>query len=80
MKTLNEPRHTKKGFRTYAESVTQDQPAHPQFYKVADSVALRSDCTDAQADLEQHCPHMSECPFLHGVSHLVNAYHQSAAS
>ena len=26
----------------------------------ADSVALRSDCTDAQADLELYCPHMVE--------------------
>ena len=25
----------------------------------AESVALRSDCLDAQADLELHCPHMT---------------------
>ena len=29
----------------------------------ADSVALRSDCTDDQADLELHCRHMSCCKY-----------------
>ena len=29
-------------------------------YRLADSVALRSDCADAQADLELHCPHMAD--------------------
>ena len=29
----------------------------------ADSVALRSDCVDAQADLELHCPYLA---FLSG--------------
>ena len=37
----------------------------------ADSVALRSDCANAQADLELHWPHMSEDPFLHDAAHMI---------
>ena len=40
------------------------------FYRKEDSVALSSDCTDEQTDLEVHYPHMSDKSFLHVVSHL----------
>ena len=36
----------------------------------ADSVALRSDCADAHADLELHYPHMAQGPFLHDAGHV----------
>lgn len=35
-----------------------------------DSAALKSDCGDAQADLELHYSHMSKDPFLHDTSHI----------
>lgn len=35
----------------------------------AESVTLRSDGANAQTDQELHCPHTSEDPFSHGVSH-----------
>ena len=38
--------------------------------RIADSVALRSGCADAHADLELHCTHMSEDPFSHDAAHL----------
>ena len=34
------------------------------------SVALRSACADAQADLELHCPHMSETPILYDAAYV----------
>ena len=35
-----------------------------------DSVALRSDCVDARADLELHWPYMFEDPFSHDAAHI----------
>ena len=58
----------------YADIEAPDKPVHPHsltwehhcpryvnetlFYRFADSVALRSDCTVTQADLKLHCLHM----------------------
>ena len=36
----------------------------------ADSVPLRSDCTNAQADFELHCPHTFEDPFSHDAAQI----------
>ena len=55
----------KNYLRTYAASVAPDQPdlratlstdtsMGPYFNRKVDSVALRSNCPDAQADLELH--------------------------
>ena len=41
------------------------------FNRIADSVALRSDCADAKADQEMHCPHISEDPFSHDAVQIV---------
>ena len=41
------------------------------FYRKADSVALRSDCADAQTDLKLHWPHMSEDPFSHDAAQMI---------
>ena len=38
---------------------------------LADSAALRSDCADAQADLELHCPHKA-CDKMSSGSEWVN--------
>ena len=59
----------------YADSVAPDRPALPRsltrelhrpliykiesFWPIADSVALRSDYSDAQADQELYQPHMA---------------------
>ena len=40
------------------------------FYRLTDTVALRLDCADAQADLELHCPHMFEDSFSHDAAHV----------
>ena len=59
---------------SYAKSVALDEPVYlysmirelhcllifkKNHYILADSVALRSDCVDVQADLELHCTHMA---------------------
>ena len=51
---------------TIAESVAQDQPTHhlSLFYRESDNVTPRSDCMDAQAGPELHCPHMTFCLVL----------------
>ena len=41
-----------------------------QFHIIEGSLALKSDCADAQADLVLHCPHMAKCPFSHGAVHI----------
>ena len=39
-----------------------------------DSVALKSNCTDLQADLELHCLHIEYYPACKGVKHLSKTY------
>ena len=56
----------KNDLQTDADSVSQDQLAHP-----ADNEALRSAYMGVPADLELHCPHLSERHFLRGVSHIL---------
>ena len=38
--------------------------------KVSDSIAFRSDCADAEADLMLHGPPMSKGPFSDKAAHL----------
>ena len=40
------------------------------FYRIADSVALRSDYADVHADLELHCLHMNKIYFTRDMSRL----------
>ena len=42
------------------------------FYRIMDSVALRSDCADVQADLGLHGWCISEGSFSHNMSHIAN--------
>ena len=44
-----------------------------QFHKKEDNVALRSDCMDAEVDLQLHFLHMSEELFLLDVAHTILA-------
>ena len=64
---------------TFADNVAPHQPAYPHSltlsancvqYNLIDllansvAVVLRSDCADAQSDLELHCSHLSEDIFI----------------
>ena len=68
------------GLRIYADSIAPYESYNVRlyvnktlFYRVAGSVALRSDCADAQDNLELHCPRISEDPVLHVAAHMSYA-------
>ena len=42
-------------------------------YRLADSVALRSDRVDTLADLELHCPHMAYGPLSHDAAQMYES-------
>ena len=44
------------------------------FYRKTDKVVLRSDCADAQADLELYCPHIFQDPFSHDAEKMKYLY------
>ena len=73
-------RHTNRALtHIYAEGVARDQIdvradksiGPDAFKKIVDSVALRSDCADAYADLKLHYPHLFECPFSRDPSQMT---------
>ena len=76
---LHLKRYMKIGLQTYADSIAQGLAVilpskttlstisifkESLIYLLADSVALRSYFRYAQADLEQHCQHMSKDHYL----------------